>query len=135
MGEKPTGAAILSVVGGVFVLLAGVTLIALASIMEGLLSFMPIMPFDVTGMLATWGAIGALLGLVIVVLGVLMLMKPQMAKIFGALVLVLSIVSFVVAFGGFFIGGILGVIGGILGLVFKPAPAMPMAGPPMAPPP
>src|SRR3990172_3271475 len=121
MGEKPTGAAILSVVGGVFVLLAGVTLIALASIMEGLLSFMPIMPFDVTGMLATWGAIGALLGLVIVVLGVLMLMKPQMAKIFGALVLVLSIVSFVVAFGGFFIGGIPRGIGGILGLVFKPA--------------
>ncbi len=146
-GEKPTAAMVLSVIGGVFILLGGIVFLVLASIFEGLLGGFGQIPTDggtvdpgvVTAAVQTLAIIGIVVGLLVIVFGVLMYVKPAQAKIFGALVLVLSIVSW---FGGagFFLGLILGLIGGILGLVWKPTPpaamyAAPPAAPPSTPPP
>jgi len=81
--------------------------------------------------IAAMGLVGILTGLLVIVFGVLMYIRPQQHVIWGALVLVLSLVS-ILGFGGFFLGLILGLIGGILGIVFKPS--APMMAPPMAPP-
>lgn len=129
MAEKPTGAAVLSIIGGVFILLAGLVLMAIGAWLDFLLG--------VTGLtfglpVTTLGILGLVLGLVIIVLGVMLLMKPEMHLVFGVLILVLSLVS-VISLGGFFIGLILGLVGGILGIVFKPTP--PMMAAPMPPPP
>lgn len=134
MGDKPTAATVLSAIGGVFILLGGLLWILAASLLGAFGGMIPgIDVGGVTGMFQILGAIGIVLGLVIIVLGVLMSMKPAQAKILGVLVLVLSIVSIFAGGGGFYLGAILGIVGGILGIVFKPV--APMMAPPMAPPP
>jgi hypothetical protein len=48
-------------------------------------------------------------------------MHPGNHTMYGALIVVLAIVSWITAFGGFFIGFLLALIGGILALTYKPA--------------
>ncbi len=139
MGEKPTAATVLSAIGGVFIFLAGLLFIFIASVFGALLSGLPIAgapvdPDQFVAYLATVGAIGAVIGIVIIVLGVMMFARPAQARIMGVIVLILSILSFFFVIGGFFIGGLLALIGGILGIVFKPTMMQPMMAPPMAPP-
>lgn len=90
-------------------------------------------------MVTLYGIIGVVNGLLVIVFGVLLYVKPQQHVVWGVLVLILSIASWFTTIGGLFIGLILGLIGGILGIVFKPTQPMmmapPMAPPPMAPPP
>lgn len=132
MGEKPTAAAVLSIVGGVFILLFGIAVLVLASILGGLIGGIG-GPVDPTAILVAFALPAIIIGIVVIALGALMLMKPTSARVLGVVVLVLSIVSFFFG-GGFFLGGILGLIGGILGIVFKPTMMQPMMAPPMAPP-
>src|SRR5438552_13417977 len=66
-----------------------------------------------------------------VVGGFMLYSKPTNAKMWGVIVLILSIISWVTALGGFFIGFLLGLIGGILALTFKPAMAPGAMPPPM----
>jgi len=137
MGEKPTGAMVLSVIGGVFIMLVGLLFIAIASLVASFAGMIPNLPTDpvaAANQIYLLGAIGVLHGIAIIALGVVMYMKPQMARVLGVIVLVLAIVSFFDTLGGFFIGFILALIGGILGIVFKPQQPMMMAPPPMAPP-
>ena len=66
-------------------------------------------------------------GALMIVGGIMMLVKPATHKMWGALILVFSIISLATStVGGFIFGFILGLIGGILGLVFKThlAPSM-----------
>jgi len=63
---------------------------------------------------------------------VMMYTKPSSAKMWGVIVLILSILSWVTAIGGYVIGFILGLIGGILALVFKPSMPMGAMPPPMS---
>ena len=135
MAEKPTAAFVLSLIGGIFILLGGAFIAAVAGILSGLFAMAGFGDFGLG--LTMVGVLGILIGLIIIVGGVMMYMKPQQHVVWGVLVLILALVSipFSVA-GGFVIGFILALIGGILGLVFKPS--MPMAAPyapPMAPPP
>ncbi|MGQ0798129.1 MAG: DUF6114 domain-containing protein [Methanobacteriota archaeon] len=132
MGEKPTAAAVLSIVGGVFILLFGIAVLALASIVGGIFGGLGA-PVDPTAILVALALPSIVIGIVVIALGALMLMKPTTARILGVVVLVLSIVSFFFG-GGFLLGGILALIGGILGIVFKPTMMQPMMAPPMAPP-
>ena len=132
MGEKPTAAAVLSIVGGVFILLFGIVVLVLASILGALLGGLGA-PVDPTAILVAYALPAIIIGIVVIALGALMLMKPTSARVLGVVVLVLSIVSFFFG-GGFFLGGILALIGGILGIVFKPTMMQPMMAPPMAPP-
>ncbi len=111
--EKPTAAFILSLIGGMFILLWGL-LIAAVGVAFG--------PFG--GGLAAIGGIESVLGLFIIIFGVLLFVMSQQHVVFGILVLVFSIIS-LIGLGGLIIGFILALIGGILGIAHKPTPSAP----------
>jgi hypothetical protein len=137
-GEKPTAAMVLSIIGGIFILLGGVVFFALASLMQLFIDTIPglgSLEIDPVLLLNLIGALGVVIGLVIIVGGVMMYLRPKSSTVWGVLILVLSIVSLFVASGGFILGFILALIGGILAIVFKPTPAMPAPAPAAMPPP
>lgn len=111
--EKPTAAFILSLIGGIFILLWGLLITAIG------VSFGPF-----GGSLAALGGVEAILGLLIIIFGVLLFVMPQHHVVFGILVLLFSIFS-LIGLGGLIIGFILGLIGGALGIAHKPTPATP----------
>lgn len=122
-GQVPTAGAILSLIGGIFVLLVGVWLAIIGTAFSFFLG-------SLTGLFF----IGLVVGILIVVFAALMFAAPRMKVAWGALVIVLAIVSLPTALGGFFIGFILALIGGILAITYKPTPTMmapPMMGAPM----
>lgn len=131
MAEKPTAAFVLSLIGGIFLILGALVWFVVGA----MFAFFPTLGLG----FATLGAIGFVLGIIVILGGAMMYMKPEQHVAWGAIVLILSIVSIPFTFAGIIIGFILTLIGGILGLVFKPTPMMPMAAPymppPMAPPP
>ncbi len=134
MAEKPTAAFVLSLIGGIFILLGGALIAALAATLGGMLNLLGMGDFGM-GM-ALLGSLGLVFGLIIIIGGVMMYMKPEQHVMWGAIVLILAIVSIPFSIAGFVIGFILALVGGILGLVFTPS--MPLAAPyapPMAPPP
>ncbi len=121
--EKPTAGFVLSLIGGIIILLIGLAIAALAALVNAVAgsSSVPFPTFaPVVISLETIGIIGIVTGLIVIVGGVMMYVRPQQHVVWGVLVLVISILSI---FGG---------AGAILGIVFKPAP--PMMAPPMAPP-
>ena len=65
-----------------------------------------------------WAAF--LVGALLVVMGLLQLFVPSYALMAGAIGIILSLVSLVVAVGGLGIGMILGIIGGALSVAWKP---------------
>lgn len=125
--NAPTAGAILTIVGGVFIFLGGLLEAALGAILS------------VFGVISWFFYIGLFVGLITIILGVLALVRPQMKVAWGAIIIVMAIVSLpTAALGGFVIGFILALIGGILVLVFKPPmmvavayPGQPMPGAPM----
>src|SRR3989304_5926486 len=125
MADKPTAAFVLSLIGGIFILLVGLVIAVLGSILGSLIGGVG----GTADIITIYGIIGVVNGLLVMVFGILLYVKPQQHVAWGVLVLVLSIASWFTTAGGVFIGLILGLIGGILGIVWKPPP--PMAMPPM----
>jgi hypothetical protein len=128
MADKPTAAMVLSLIGGLFVIFGGAALAFAGSLIGS---------FNLTGAASAsqtvlaLGIVGVIMGLIMVVGGFMLYSKPTTAKMWGVIVLVLSIISWVTALGGFFIGFLLGLIGGILALTFKPTMAPGAMPPPM----
>ena len=118
---------VLSLIGGIFILIGGAILATAGSFISGLGT---IAGFGAVGnTLLILGIVGVIFGLLVIVGGVMMYVNPAKHTMWGVIVLVLSILSWVTAIGGLVIGFLLGLIGGILGLVFKPS----MAPSPMPP--
>ncbi len=120
---------VLSIIGGLLILLGGLLFLAIASVLESfaLISGETFGVGDPVVFVQLIGAIGIVIGIVLMVGGVMMYSKPASSTAWGVIILVLSLVS-IIATGGFILGLILGLIGGILGIVFKPmAPAAPVA--------
>lgn len=131
----PSTAFILSLIGGIFILLAGLAEAAIYAIIgSALLSFFPGLGALLIGL-----AVVALIFGVIIIWGAFMLRsKPESARTWGIIILLLAILSWIGG-GGFFIGFILALIGGILALTWHPpAQAQPAWGqqplPPSSPP-
>jgi hypothetical protein len=130
MAEKPTAAFVLSLIGGIFILLGAIVVMALASVLG---SFMVLGGGD-PNIVYIYGAVGLIFAILVLVGAVMLWMKPQQHVAWGVVVLLFSLFS-IITTGGFFIGLILGLIGGILGIVWKPpAPMAPGMAPPMMPP-
>ncbi len=131
MAEKPTAGFVLSLIGGIFILLGGLLWISVGAIIGAL----GLGDFGLGPTLL--GAVGVIMALLVMIGGVMMYMRPQQHLMWGVIVLVFTLVSVPFSFFGLLIGFILGLIGGILGIVFKPSAPMaaPYAPPPMAPPP
>lgn len=115
--EYPSTAFVLSLIGGIFILLGGIAEAALFALVgSALLSFVPGL-----GALFLGLAIAALLfGLIIIVGAIQMRSNPSSAKTWGIIVIVLAVISLFGGGGGFIIGFILALIGGILALTWKP---------------
>ncbi len=64
--------------------------------------------------------LGLVVGILLIVMGVLALARPEMKTAWGAIIVVLAFVSLPTALGGLILGFILTLIGGILVLVHKP---------------
>ena len=130
MAEKPTAAFVLSLIGGIFILLGAIVVMV---IMSAIGSFMVI--GGSADILVIYGAVGLIFAIIVLVGAVMLWMKPQQHVAWGVIVLLFSLFS-IISLGGFFIGLILGLVGGILGIVWKPpAPMAPGMAPPMMPPP
>jgi hypothetical protein len=110
--EKPTAAFVLSLLGGIFILIVGLILSAIGAALT--------VPFGGFG--AVLGIFGVVCGILTIVGGVMMYSKPEQHMTWGVIVLIFSILSWFGAIGGFFIGFILALIGGILGMTFDPHP-------------
>ncbi len=138
MAERPTAAMVLSVIGGLFIILIGAVILWIASLFESLLEGLifvggetlnvdPVLWIQILG-----GVFGVAFGLIILIGGIVMFIKPGASTAMGVIILILSLAS-VLSTGGLFIGMILGLVGGILGIVFKPS--SPMPAPRATPPP
>ncbi len=120
----PTAGFVLSLIGGIFVLLAGIVLAVIGSFLASFI-----------GGIAGIFFVGLVVGLLIIVLSVMLYVRPQMKTIWGILIIILAIVSLPTALGGFFIGFLLALIGGVLAITYKAPQAPPMVAPPMMAPP
>ena len=120
MGEKPTAAFALSLVGAILMILGGLAYAILASIAGGFISIVPGMEW-LGGLLIIMGILGLIFGIIVLV-GAIMIYSGERGKVRtgSILVLIFSILNLIFGGGGFYIGFILGLIGGILGLVWKP---------------
>jgi len=131
--EKPTAAFILSLVGGVFILLGGGTMSMIGSYM-GQYGFgmmgryyggwggMMGPSFGMMGFaFGIMGVLGLIFGAIVIVSAFMLNSKPEQRSTWGALIVLFSVLSiFGSAMGGFGIGLILGLIGGILAITWKP---------------
>src|SRR3989441_371864 len=101
MAEKPTTAFVLSLIGGIFVLLVGIAFAVLGAILGNMVSGIG-GPAGATNIVVLYGVIGFVNGLLMIVFGVLLYIRPMQHVAWGALVLILSIASFFTTLGGFF---------------------------------
>ena len=120
LGEKPTAAFALSLVGAIFMILGGLVSVILTMLFGGFFSIVPGMEWF-GGLMIILGILGLIFGILVLV-GAIMIYSGERDKVRtgSILVLVFSILNLIFGSGGFFIGFILGLIGGILGLVWKP---------------
>src|SRR2546427_8968024 len=130
MAEKPTAALVLSLIGGIFILLGAIVVMALASVIGSLM----LIGGGDPNLAYLYGAVGLIFAILVLVGAVMLWMKPQQHVMWGVVVLLFSLFSIITA-GGFFIGLILGLIGGVLGVALQaPATTAPGMGPPLMPP-
>ncbi len=103
---RPFWSSVLLILAGLFVLWGPLSLIQYAFLPGSML----------------WAAI--LVGTLLVLMGVIQLIAPFYSLIIGAVGIVLSLISLLVALGGLGIGMIFGIIGGALAVAWRPvAPA------------
>ncbi len=121
--EKPTIAILLSIIGGILILILGIIILAVGAAFMGFM-----MPLWLSSLISGIGIWGIICGLVVLIASYLCYVKPAPYTMWGILILVFSILSFIEG-GGFFIGAILGIIGGIWILMWKPAVPVQQAPP------
>ncbi len=132
--DELSAAFLLSLIGGVLMLLSGVVMGVWFSlgmpVFGGMMGGMGSMMGGYTGMMGSVGfgsgffslvlVFGLVSGVVVLVGAFMLRSRPREAATWGVLILVFSLVS-LVGMGGFFIGAVLGLVGGILALTWKPA--------------
>ena len=131
---EPTVAFILSLIGGIFILLGGGTMSMIGSYGYGMMNgyggyggmmsgygyspgFGMMRGYSYFGM---FGLVGVLFGIAVIASAMMLHRNPAEHSKWGLIILIFSILSiFGSAMGGFGIGLILGIIGGILALTWK----------------
>lgn len=121
--KKATAGFIISLIAGIIDAIAALIIIATASLIGQLGETIPgLEPGIGLGIaeaaLTTWGAIGLIMAIVVII-GAILIYMPGKEVVGGILVLIFSIISFPFTLGGLIIGLILGIIGGALGIAKK----------------
>ena len=146
MTETPTAAFVLSLIGGIFILIGGLAVVGIGMLLGalgGLGSVNGLSSLSGLGNLSSisgstggagapitaLGGVGVLLGIAAVAVAVMMHLRSGRHRLWGALMLGFSAVSWVTSLGGLLIGFLLALIGGVLAISWKPS-AGPSASPP-----
>jgi hypothetical protein len=136
-GEKPSLAFVLSLIGGVLILLGGGMRLMIGFIgfpygfgfgmmgggWGGMMSYgFPGYGYGwMEGLGGLFGILGLIFGVIVVISAIMLNSKPQEHMTWGILIAIFSVLSiFGGAMGGFGIGLILGLIGGALAVIWKP---------------
>ena len=124
--DLPVGAFILSLIGGILILGAGIYL----AIVGGSLAAAgnPVLGGVAQGL----GGLGVFIGLLLVILSFALFIQPDHHVGYGVAIIVLSVMS-VLTGAGFILGLILGLIGGILAILFQPSDDLELPPGPLAP--
>jgi len=127
----PKTASILSLVGGLLIVLSGVLLMAVSAFILPHVDFGNVTlpsnfnPGSMTaiaqGVVGVMGTFGLVSGIIVVISAVMLLASVGQRRTWGVLILVFSVLSFL-GLGGFVVGAILGLVGGVLALRWKPPP-------------
>lgn len=115
MSERPNTAFILSLIGGIFVVLGGILWAALGTF----LAFFTGLGFLLYAFL--------IFGIIIIIGAFMMNSNPRSTTTWGIVILILGIISLIGVVTA--LGGLLAIIGGALALSWKP-PREPLAPPP-----
>jgi len=131
--EKPTAAYLLSLIGGVFIILGGGMVSMMGAfwfggMMGGYRGWGGMMGYGVPGYgmmgwlgFGLFGILGIVFGVIIIISALMLNSKPQEHSTWGMLIIVFSALSiFGGAMGGLGVGLVLGLVGGILALTWKP---------------
>jgi hypothetical protein len=133
--EKPTAAFLLSLVGGIFILLGGGVMsmfgpFGFGNMMGGYRGMMggyySGYGYGMRGGFGfgMFGILGLIFGIIVIISAFMLNSKPQEHSTWGILIVMFSVLSiFGGTMGGFGVGLILGLIGGILGITWKPPQA------------
>ncbi len=135
----PNTASILSIVGASLIILSGIVLLAVSVFLiphinqfthqfNGTATWgnrtIPYqdgaIPHFVSFITGGIGLFGLVSGVIVLVSALMLRNRPSQRTLWGALILIFSVLSFF-GTGGFLIGAILGIIGGIMALTWKPS--------------
>ncbi|MEM1583633.1 MAG: hypothetical protein QXF28_03445 [Nitrososphaerota archaeon] len=132
-GERPTAAFVLSLIGGILILLGSIVTAIFAGIFGGAMMIVPFLG-GLGALVIAMGILGIIFGIIILI-GAIMVnsSNPSRVRTGSIIVLVFSILS-LLSGGGFIVGFILALIGSILGLVWKPYEEKGRLPPPPPPP-
>ncbi len=111
--EYPSIAVILSVIGGILILISGLVLFGVG------IAGTPVVPGVAVSVILGAGVWGIICGIIVIVAGYMVYTRPMSHSTYGIIVLIFSILSFAES-GGYIIGGILGIIGGLWAIFWKP---------------
>jgi hypothetical protein len=120
--EKPTAAFVLSLIGGIFILLGTFFYIFLFYYTVTITQFVGNKGDSYASLTLVVIGITGLTSSILVIVGANMINSGEVGKVRkgGILVLIFSIISLIPSYGGLVIGFILSLIGGILALTWKP---------------
>ena len=131
--EKPTAAFLLSLIGGIFILLGG----GVGAMFGGFRGFAMMgryggmmggygygsSPYGMMGGLGLglFGILALIFGAIVIISAIMLNSKPHEHSTWGTVIVLFSVLSlFGGMMGGFGVGLILGLIGGILAIMWKP---------------
>lgn len=127
-GERPTAAFLLSLVGGIFILVGGGAMsmfgrFGFGGMMGGFRGMMGYRYGMMGGLgFGLFGILGLIFGAIVIISAFMLNSKPHEHSTWGTVIVIFSVLSiFGSAMGGFGVGLILGIIGGILGITWKPS--------------
>ncbi len=111
---------ILTIVGGGFILLGGILFIFIKYVPSSLANIIkPFNYFSVSYLLL--GIVGAVVGVIIMILGVLLADDQRRKVPFGITIIILALVSIVTSAFGIVVGGVLALVGGMVVVSSSPA--------------
>ena len=105
----PVAAFILSLLGGVIILISSLFVIVIGSAIT----------FFIGGVGGYIGLLGLLWGSIIIFCSLKLRTDPKMHITYGLIIIVTSVISWIGAAGGFGIGFLFALFGGILGIIWK----------------
>jgi hypothetical protein len=111
VSDLPKIAYVLSLIAGILIILGGLVWLLAGSVIA--------VGFGIGLGAAILGLIGIIVGIIVIYGAMRLNTNPNEHLTWGAVILILSILSLVFAGGGFYIGAVLGIIGGVLAIIWK----------------